>query len=97
MTTLGDIKTVKEFYYSPFFFLWQITREDEEIHPCFNCAGIQDDFDRRIDTEEDPCAYETFEDFLGDIREICDNCWCAKYGGKSWMVRYAGNCEGRVV
>ena len=94
--TLGDIKTVKEFYYSPFFFLWQITREDEEIHPCFNCAGNQDDFDRRIDTEEDPCAYETFEDFLGDIREICDNCWCAKYGGKSWMVRYAGHCEGRI-
>lgn len=95
--TLGDIKTVKEFYHSPFFFLWQITRDDEEIHLCFNCAGIQDDFDRRIDTEEDPCAYETFEDFLGDIREICDNCWCAKYGGKSWMVKYAGNCKGRVV
>lgn len=94
---INEIKTVKEFYHSPFFFLWQITRDDEEIHLCFNCAGIQDDFDRRIDTEEDSCAYETFEDFLGDIREICDNCWCAKYGGKSWMVRYAGNCEGRVV
>ena len=94
---INEIKSVKEFYHSPFFFLWQITRDDEEIHPCFNCTGIQNEFDERIDKEETLCSYETFDDFLGDIREICDNCWCTKYGGKSWMVRNAENCEGRVV
>lgn len=92
---LEDFKSIKEFYYSPAFFLWRITRSDEEIHPCFNCPGIQEDFERRIDKDEDVCAYDDFQSFIEDIREICDNSWCAKYGGKSWMVRDANHCGGR--
>ena len=57
------------------------------------CEEFSLDFDWRISTENDLCAYERIEDFLDDIREICDNCWCAKYGGKTWMVRYANHCN----
>ncbi len=90
---IKNIKTTKEFFESPIFSQWLQTHKKEELHPCFQCPEIKEDFDWRISTENDLCAYERTEDFLDDIREICDNCWCAKYGGKTWMVRYADHCN----
>jgi hypothetical protein len=84
---IEDIKTIKEFVESPIFFVWRMTHEDKEIHHCYGCDLIKEELNDRIEKDAvDQCAYSTFEDFISDIREMCDYCWCPKYGGKTWWI-----------
>ena len=91
--SIKEIDTVKDFYHSSLFSLWLQTHKNTDIHPCFQCPEIKEDFEWRIDISDEPCRYEKMEDFLDDIREICDCCWCLKYVGKTWMVLHAKHCD----
>jgi len=81
-----NIKTIKEFINSPFFILWKTTHDNKEIHPCYGCRLIEEELNTRIERDIDECYYHNFSDFIDDIREMCDYCWCPKYGGKTWWI-----------
>ena len=89
-TDYTKFDSLQDFVDSPVFSHWLEIHSGDDIHPCYNCELIQDEINNRISLYQS-LSYRHINDFIEDLREICDYCWCPKGGGKIWWF---GGCEG---
>lgn len=85
-------KNLEEFIHSKLYTEWLYSHSYKDIHRCFLCPLIQDELNDMYEkNKNEPVAYTEVQNYIEDLREMCDYCWCPHAGGKLWWNNHSEN------